>query len=449
MLSQRLRQLDRDGRTIQAAVIGAGTFGTQIVARLCRSPGMRVAAVAELDLDRARDAYAAGGVDREVIVEATSAAEINDAIAGGRPVVVGDASELCESRIDVVIEATGNVEAGTRHAHQAIEAGKHVVMVTVEADVLVGPTLRQLAEQKGVIYSMAYGDEPALAVELCDWARALGMRVVAAGKGTRFIPEFRYATPDDVPRLYGFTGDDYNAQVFCSFLDGTKHAIEMAALANAAELSVDVPGMHFEAIDLRDMPDRLCTRDAGGILHREGVVEAVSAMATGDVWMERNLRGGVYAVVEPDSYALESMRSYGEIIGMQIGQRSGYAMIYRPQHFVGHEVPIGVARLMLDGQHAGQPQGQFVDVVSAAKRPLKAGETLDGEGGYTVYGFCENADAAQTAGLVPIALTQNCVLRNDIPTDGRITYADVEMPDSFARELRAQQDAECGLLQPA
>ncbi|MFO1093310.1 MAG: hypothetical protein U0992_08350 [Planctomycetaceae bacterium] len=442
MLYRRLLERDRAGAPIQVGIIGAGTFGMQIITRTCRMPGMRIAAVADLDLGRAQAAYRAGGCDAEAIREAQSAADVNRAIANREPAVTRSVQALCDSAVDVVIEATGNPEAGTRHAYTAIEAGKHVVMVTVEADVLVGPWLRRFAEQRGVHYSMAYGDEPALAVELCDWVRALGMQVVAAGKGTRFIPSFRYAVPDDVPRLYGFTGSGYNLKVFCSFLDGTKHAIEMAALANAAELTVDVAGMHFEAIDLRDLSDRLSLRESGGILQREGVVEAISAMRADETWVERHLRGGVYAVARADRQASESLRSYGEIIGMQIGKRSGNVLIYRPQHFVGHEVPIGVARLVLDGQPVGQPQGLFVDVIAAAKRPLTAGTVLDGEGGYTVYGLCENADVSRAEQLVPMALTQNCVLRRDIPRDGRIHYDDVELPDSFALQLRQRQDRE-------
>ena len=449
MLYRRLQQLDSNHTPIQVGVVGAGTFGTQIVSRICRAPGMRVAVIAELDLKRAGTAYAMGGLNAHKVREAKGAIDINRAIDSREPVVTKHVQDLCESRIDVVIEATGNPEAGTRHAYEAIQAGKHVVMVTVEADVLVGPWLRQHAEQKGVMYSMAYGDEPALAVELCDWARALGMRVVAAGKGTRFIPDFRYATPDDVPRLYGFTGKDYNAKVFCSFLDGTKHAIEMAALANAAELAVDVPGMHFEAIDLREIPDRLSLKQVGGILNREGVVEAVSAMAADHCYVERHVRGGVYAVVHADDHAIESMRSYGEIIGMQIGKHSGHALIYRPQHFVGHEVPIGVARLVLDKQPVGQPQGMYVDVVAAAKKALPAGTVLDGEGGFTVYGLCENADTVRAERLVPMGLIQDCVLQVDIPIDGRITVDDVKMPESFAGEIRMKQDAQVAELQSA
>src|SRR5262245_7820411 len=294
--------------------------------------GMRIAAVVEPVAGRAAAALRAGGINEARIREARTARDVDRAIGDGIPVVTECLDALLESRVDVVIEATGNPELGARHASAVIEDAKHLVMVTVEADVVVGHILRQRADQAGVLYSLAYGDEPALAVELCDWARTLGFRVVAAGKGTRFIPSFRKATPDDVPRLYGFSGKDYNAQVFCSFLDGTKHSIEMAALANASGLSVDVRGMHFPAVDLRELADTLCNERHGGILRTEGVVEAISAMRPDNSWVERHLRGGVYAVVEaPDNQAAESLATYGDIIGMMIGKRSRYLLIYRPQ----------------------------------------------------------------------------------------------------------------------
>lgn len=350
-------------------------------------------------------------------------------------------ADLLSSNVDVIIEATGNAEAGAKHAYDAIEARKHVVMVTVEADVVVGRLLKERADAAGVMYSLAYGDEPALAVELCDWARTLGFRVIAAGKGTRFIPEFHKANPDDVPRLYGFSGKDYNAQVFCSFLDGTKHAIEMAALANATGLSVDVRGMHFPAIDLREIPNVLCHHRHGGILNTEGVVEAVSAMRSDQTYVDRNIRGGVYAVVEaPDEYAADSLASYGEIIGMVIGKRSRHIMIYRPQHFVGHEVPIGVARMMLDGEIAGCPVGHFCDVVSIAKRHLTAGSKLDGEGGYCVAGVLERADVTRAEKLVPIGLTGGAELIRDVEEGAALTYDDVRLRESFIRELRREMD---------
>ena len=383
MLYHRLRELDERGDTIQVGLIAAGTFGTQIATQVAHAAGMRIAAIAELDAAKALRAYDQAGIAGDQVATAEIPQDIDAAIAAGRPAVTANAQAMMESGVDVVIEATGNVEAGAAHARYAIGQGKHVVMVTVEADVVVGLQLKQLADAAGVLYSAAYGDEPALALELWDWASALGFRVIAAGKGTRFKTSFRKANPDDVPRMYGFTGQDYNAQMFGSFLDGTKHAIEMAALANMSGLVPDVRGMHFPSADLREIPDKLCRRDKGGILEDEGVVEAVSAIDEDEVAVERSLRGGLYCVVDGRVPAIiESLKSYGEIIGMIIGQRSGYAMIYRPQHWIGHEMPITVARIMLDGTTCGHPIGQSAEVVAAAKKPLPAGTVLDGEGGY-------------------------------------------------------------------
>jgi predicted homoserine dehydrogenase-like protein len=261
--------------------------------------------------------------------------------------------------------------------------------------------------------------------------------VIAAGKGTRFIPAFRKANPDDVPRLYGFSGKDYNAQVFCSFLDGTKHAIEMAALANSAGLSVDKRGMHFQPIDVRELPNVLCHKRHGGILESEGVVEAISAMRSDETWVEKHLRGGIYAVLEaPDNQAAESLATYGEIIGMAIGRQSRYVVIYRPQHFVGHEVPIGIARMLLFNEPVGAPVGHTCEVIAAAKKPLAVGTKLDGEGGYCVYGMVERADIARESKLVPIGLTGGAEVIQEIPEDGLITFDNVRVRDSLALRLR-------------
>ena len=443
MLYHRLRQLDQRGTPIQIGLIAAGTFGTQIASQLGHAPGMRLAAIAELDLTKARRAYGRGHIPDDQIDTADDPAAIDAAMDAGRYAVTGDARALMESRIDLVIEATGNVEAGAAHARYAIAQKKHLVMVTVEADVVVGSQLKKLADQAGVLYSAAYGDEPACALELWDWARALGFRVIAAGKGTRFKTAFRKANPDDVPRLYGFTGRDYNAQMFGSFLDGTKHAIEMACLANMSGLVPDVRGMHFPAADLRHIPDILCHRSKGGLLDAEGVVEAVSLIDENEQAVERGLRGGLYCVVDGATpFAMESLGSYGEIIGMIIGQRSGYGMIYRPQHWVGHEMPISAARIALDGQTSGHPIGHYAEVVTAAKKPLAAGTVLDGEGGYCAYGLLEKAALARSGNLLPIGLSQRAVLTRDIPEDDLITYDDVELPDSELLALRRQQEAD-------
>lgn len=436
MFFQSLKLRESERNPIRVGVIGAGTFGTQLIAQSCRMPGVRVSVVAELDINRAREALRLGGVELDNVREANNANAVNDAIRADTPAFTPTAEALLQSDIDVVIEATGHVDAGATHAYQAIEAKKHVVMVTVEADVVVGHILKQKADDAGVMYSMAYGDEPALAYELWDWARALGFRVVAAGKGTRFLPSFRKFNPDDVPKKYGFTGNDYNAQMFGSFLDGTKHAIEMAALSNATGLIPDVRGMHFPSADLREIPDVLCSKEKGGILHQEGVVEAVSAIYSDETPTERNLRGGLYAVIDmPEGFSIDSLASYGEITGMIVGRRSHYAMIYRPQHFIGHEMPLTVARMMTLKQTCGAPVTKTAEIIAVAKRPLAPGDILDGEGGYTTYGLIERADLAHDEHLVPMGLTQGAEVREAIPEDGLITYNNVKVADSFAYRL--------------
>jgi len=442
MIFHRLKALEDQGTPINVGLIAAGTFGTQIVMQTCQMVGMRLAAIAELDPDKARIAFTRGGLTQDRATDAETPLEINRAISDGRPCITRDSSALIASDVDVIIEATGSVEIAARHASAAIAAGKHLVMVTVEGDVVYGNQLRRMAEDAGVLYSAAYGDEPSLAFELWDWARSLGFRVVAAGKGTRFLTSFRKANPDDVPRLYGFTGSDYNAQMFGSFLDGTKHAIEMCCLSNMSGLVPDVRGMHFPAIDLREIPDKLCHKSKGGMLDNEGVVEAVSAAHSDDEEVERNLRGGLYAVIDGTVPAIiDSLNYYGSITGMITGERSGYAMIYRPQHFIGHEMPLTIARMILDGETCGCPIGQISDVICAAKKPLKAGDTLDGEGGYTVYGLLERTTVARDDNLLPVGLSQGAILTRDLKEDEMITYDDVQLPESTALELRQAQDA--------
>jgi predicted homoserine dehydrogenase-like protein len=445
MLFEKLQEREHK-RPIAVGVIGAGTFGTQIITQICRMQGMRVSAVADPEKGRAVRALKLGGLtDGDIYLDSGSPArDMVPAVERRTARVVADAGALfhSDSPLDVIVEATGIAEVGARHGYEAVTHGKNLVMATVEADVLVGYLLKKLADEKGSLYSMAYGDEPALALELYDWARSLGFRVIAAGKGTRFKPAFRLANPDDVPRMYGFSGKDYNAKMFCSFLDGTKHSIEMTALANATGLVPDVRGMHFPKLDLREIPDKLCSLDKGGLLHTEGVVEAVSSIGPEETPVERSIRGGVYAVIDaPSAFPIESLGSYGEIIGMIIGKRSKHALIYRPQHFVGHEVAIGIARMMLYGQTCGVPVQRVADVIACAKKRLAPGTVLDGEGGYTVYGLIERANVARAQNLVPLGLTQGAEVLREIPEHGAVTYDQVRLRPSQALELRKRQDA--------
>src|SRR5215469_15885651 len=228
-LHRLARERAAAGNPIKIALIGAGKFGSMFLNQIPTMPGVEIAVIADLDPDRAKNACRTVGWDETRIAHTA---------------FVTSGVEACSHpQIEVVVEATGSPPAGIAHARAAIDAGKHIVMVNVEADALAGPLLAEAARAKGTVYSLAYGDQPALTCELVDWARACGFAVVAAGKGTKYLPAYHAVTPDDVWGHYGLTAEEarrggMNPQMFNSFLDGTKSAIEMAAIANATGLGV-------------------------------------------------------------------------------------------------------------------------------------------------------------------------------------------------------------------
>ena len=253
---------------------------------------------------------------------------------------------------------------------------------------LAGPLLARRAADAGVIYSLAYGDQPALICEMVDWARAAGFAVTAAGKGTKYLPAYHQSTPDTVWGHYGFSdemvaGGDFNPQMFNSFLDGTKSAIEMAAVANATGLTPAPGGLDFPPCGVDDLPRVLRPRDAGGQLHHAGQVEVVSSLHRDGSAVPRDLRWGVYVTFAADSdYVRKCFQEYGLVTDPQ----GNYSAMYKPFHLIGLELGISVASIGLRGEATGAPDGFRGDVVAVAKRDLQPGERLDGEGGYTVYG---------------------------------------------------------------
>ncbi len=431
MLNERLAARERDGRPIRVGVVGAGRFGTMIVCQLAAMRGMRPSVVADLDRARARTALAHAGVADDRVVDAERAGSANPVIARGDSVVTSDAVVLVESDVDVVVDATGSPEAASATARAAIRRGRHVVMVTVEADVLVGSVLRRAADEAGVVYSAAYGDQPALIVELYDWAAALGLDVVAAGKGTKYLPAYRKGTPDDIWERYGMPGHagaGLNPKMYNSFADGTKSAIEMAAVANMTGLRPDVRGMHFPPVGTDRLPEILKPKEDGGILSHSGVVEVVSSIDREGRPVPNDLRWGVYVVfTSPRPYVRGAFRDYG----LAIDASGRYASFYRPYHLVGLELPISVARAVLDGMATGTPRPVPVAaVISAAKRELRPGDVLDGEGGSTVYGLADDAIAAARERLVPIGLSHGARMVRAVPEDGLIHLDDVTLDTS-------------------
>ena len=428
---------------VAVGVIGAGLFGTNLIGQVERAPGMRTVAIADVDREKARAAFAA--VDAADVVEADDAAEASEAIRAGERVVLGDGADLASADVDVVVESTGVPTAAARHAYAAIAEGNHVVMVTVEAETVVGPALAELAEAAGVTYSMAYGDQPALICELVDWAETVGFDVVAAGKGVSALPEDQYGTPDDVFDRLGFPDAfvedrDLNPRMYNSFVDGTKVAVEMGAVANATGLSPDVPGMHLPTAEIPEIVDLFRPAADGGLLSEAGAVDTVRTVAPDRSRMTHDVGSGVWIVTTtPDARAREYLaRTAGA--GHHVATDGAYQVFYRPHHLPGLETTVSIASAALRNEPTGVPRERVAEVVGVAKRDLEAGEELDGGGGSTVYGRLEGAAYASERDHVPFELLDGAVLDRDVGKDEVIASDDVTLPASFLASLRAIQD---------
>jgi predicted homoserine dehydrogenase-like protein len=370
-----------------------------------------------------------------------------DAARIGRTDFVDDGkAAIAHPDVDVVIEATGAPAAGIAHARAAITARRHLVMVNVEADVLAGPLLAEEARAAGVVYSMAYGDQPALIAEMVDWARACGFTIAAAGKGTKYLPAYHAVTPDDVWTHYGLTPKQaqaagMNPQMFNSFLDGTKSAIEMAAVANACALEVPRDGLLFPPCGVDDLSHVLRPVAQGGMLEQDGVVEVVSSLERDGRPVFRDLRWGVYVVLKaPNEYARACFAQYG----LKTDASGWYATMYKPYHLIGLELSISVLSAALRGEPTGQAQAFRGDAVAVAKRTLAAGEMLDGEGGYTVFGKLMPAARSLELGALPIGLAHTVRLVRAVPAGEAVRRADVEISDSGAVRARRAMERRFG-----
>jgi predicted homoserine dehydrogenase-like protein len=417
------------GKPVRVGLIGAGKFGSMFLAQVPSIAGLEVAVIADLDPDRAKAACRNVGWDAARIA---------------RTHFVARGSEACQDeRIDVVVEATGDAPAGIAHAIAAFEARKHIVMVNVEADALAGAYLAKKASAAGVIYSMAYGDQPALIAEMVDWARAAGFAVAAAGKGTKYLPAYHTVTPDEVWKHYGLTAAEakaagMNSQMFNSFLDGTKSAIEMAAVANACALEVPHDGLGFPPCGADELASVLRPRHLGGALAGDGMVEVISSLKRDGTPVPRDLRWGVYVVFKAQNdYAAACFKQYG----LPTDPSGRYAAMYKPFHLIGLELSISVLNVALRGEPTGSCKGWRGDAVAVAKRALKAGEMLDGEGGYTVYAKLIPAARSLLLGALPIGLASRVKLLRDVAAGEFVGAADVAL-DENAQAVRVRRAME-------
>jgi predicted homoserine dehydrogenase-like protein len=417
------------GKPVRVGLIGAGKFGSMFLAQVPSIAGLEVAVIADLDPERAKLSCKNVGWDASRIA---------------RTRFVENGVDTCrDERVEVVVEATGDAPAGIAHALAAIEAKKHIVMVNVEADALAGPLLARKARAADVIYSMAYGDQPSLISEMVDWARSAGFTVAAAGKGTKYLPAYHTVTPDGVWQHYGLTAAEakqagMNSQMFNSFLDGTKSAIEMAAVANACALDVPHDGLGFPPCGADELAGVLRPKSIGGVLDGDGMVEVVSSLKRDGAPVPRDLRWGVYVVFKAaNDYAAACFKQYG----LPTDASGRYAAMYKPYHLIGLELSISVLNVVLRGEPTGSCRAWRGDAVAVAKRALKAGETLDGEGGYTVYAKLIPAARSLKLSALPIGLAHHVKLVRDVAAGEFLTAADVALDDT-AQAVRIRREME-------
>lgn len=424
-LNYKLLKLEKEGNPVYAGVVGAGNQGRGMINQMAGMPGMRPAIISDIRLENAVSAYENAGLTREQFIVTNDLKEANEALKNGKFVVTEDFKLVAQAEgISTVVDATGVPEVGARLAVEAIENGKNIVMLNVETDVTIGSYLKILADKKGVVYTGSAGDEPGAVKEYYDFAKAMGFQVRVIGKGQNHKIN-RESTPDTVAKEAKSLG--LAPKMLCSFKDGTKTMVEMTAMANSTGMTCDIRGAHGPSTDVDGLAGTFLSKEEGGILDRYGVVEYVNGVAP-----------GVFAIIAHGNSEVN-----GEMRYLRMGDGPNYTL-FRPFHLCSLETPLSVAMASIDKMATIAPLGKPVcEVITLAKRDLKAGEPLDYIGGYTVYGMIEEYDTAKRMNAVPIGLiNKNTVAKKDIKKGEVITYDMLAMDEnSYIYELRKLQDA--------
>lgn len=443
-LSRQLAQRAEENRPVRVGLIGGGKFGSMYLTQARLTKGIHILGIADLNPARLKETLRrAGWPDEQTDTDSFAAAT-----QSGRTFITESAEDLIKADgLDVLIDATGDPAAGIRHALLAFENGRHVVMVNVEADALAGPLLARRAQSAGVVYSLAWGDQPALIADHVDWARACGFKVVCAGKGTRYLPSYHKLTPDtvwDTLRTYLALEDpnQINLKMFNSFLDGTKSGIEMTAVCNATGLIPQDDGLAFPPATRFELSSVCKPKTNGGTLSRTGTTEVVSSLHRDGSDVPHHLAMGTYVVIEAETdYARQCFTEY-HMLEDDTGQ---FAALYRPTHMIGMELGWSVASAALRKEPTGTSIGFYSDVVATTKKPMKAGEMLDGEGGFTVWGKQCPATTSLAAGYLPLGLSHNVKLLRDVTEGQMLTWDDVAIDtNDEAYVFRRKMEAEFG-----
>ncbi|HSM20964.1 MAG TPA: Gfo/Idh/MocA family oxidoreductase [Rubrivivax sp.] len=438
-----LQRRAAEGRPIRVGLIGAGKFGSMYLAQVPRTPGVHLVGIADLSPDAACRNLARVGWDPQR-VQATS---LDAALRDGNTHVGEDWRALVRHpAIDIVVECTGHPIAAVDHCLDAFAQGKHVVNVTVEADAFCGPLLALKAAEAGVIYSLAFGDQPAMICDLVDWARTCGFPVVAAGRGHKWLPHFCESTPETVWGYYGLSPEQaarggLNPKMFNSFLDGSKPAIESTAVANATGLDVPSNGLLYPPASVEDIPFVTRPKSEGGVLEKKGMVEVISSLETDGRRIPYDIRMGVWVTVEGET---EYVRNCFEEYNAHTDPSGRYFTLYKRWHLIGLEVGLSVASVALRGEPTGVATGWGADVVATAKRDLQPGERLDGEGGYTVWGKllpAKTSLALHGEGGLPLGLAHDVKVVRPVARGQSLSWADVAV-DTTTHAYRIRREME-------
>jgi predicted homoserine dehydrogenase-like protein len=427
---------------IRIGLIGAGKFGSMYLSQVPRTPGVHLVAIADLNPAGAKSNLARVGWKHEQSAAPNAQAALRD----GTTWITDDWQALVAlPQIDIVVECTGSPVHAVDHILAAVDARKHVVNVTVEADAFCGPLLARRAAEAGVVYSLAYGDQPAMICDLVDWARTCGFPVVAAGRGHKWLPHFAQSTPETVWGHYGLTPEQaerggLNPKMFNSFLDGSKPSIESTAVSNATGLTVPSDGLLYPPASIEDIPRVTRPRSDGGVLERKGMVEVISSLERDGRAIPYDIRMGVWVTVEAES---DYIKHCFEEYNAHTDDSGRYFTLYKRWHLIGLEVGMSVASVALRGEPTGVAQGWNADVVATAKRDLQPGDVLDGEGGYTVWGKLLPAARSREIGGLPLGLAHDVKVLRAVEQGQSLTWDDVQVPATRAYALRREME---GLL---
>jgi len=440
-LHAKLLEREASQRPIRIGLIGAGKFGSMYLAQVPRTPGVHLVGIADLSPAGVHTNLARVGWEPERL----QAKSLDDAVKLGTTHVSEDWQALVRHpAIDVVVECTGSPLHAVDHILEAFAHRKHVVNVTVEADAFCGPLLATRAQAAGVVYSLAFGDQPALICDLVDWARTCGFPVVAAGRGHKWLPHFAQSTPETVWGYYGLTPEQavrggLNPKMFNSFLDGSKPSIESTAVANATGLGVPSNGLLYPPASVEDIPYVTRPISEGGVLERKGMVEVISSLEPDGRKIPYDIRMGVWVTVEGET---EYIRNCFEEYNAHTDPSGRYFTLYKRWHLIGLEVGVSVASVALRGEPTGVATGWHADVVATAKRDLKPGEILDGEGGYTVWGKLLPAATSLRIGGLPLGLAHGVKVLRPVAQGQSLSWDDVAMDtQTHAYQIRREMES--------